>query len=127
MQWRALVRVRHMRRHGAASLALPPTALIGLRQEALVINTTKHVAWKYFGSMFMETKPNGKTGMSFHKTLGLLMLLWAMVMWTPKAWQTGDLTQSAVYVLLALLGLKAVSKVSERFGNQPQARSQPTE
>ena len=92
-----------------------------------MITATKGIAWKYFGSMFMETKPNGKTGMSFHKTLGLMMLIWAVVMWTPKAWNTGDLSDHAFYTLMALLGLKAVSKVTDYFGKRAQAQPQPQE
>lgn len=90
-----------------------------LAQPTGVTTKTKRTIWKYLGSMIMEPKgPAGQLGMSFHKTLGLGMMGWALVMWTPQSWTTGQLPDMAVYTLWALLGLKAVSKVAENVGKK---------
>lgn len=67
--------------------------------------------WKYFGAMFMEQK-DGQLAVSFHRMLGLIMFVWCLAQWSFGE----EVPEHAVYTLWMLIGLKMVSKVSDKFG-----------
>ncbi len=79
------------------------------------VTATKDTTYKYFGSMFMESKgPNGEMGVSMHRAAGLASLVACWTWWLYNAYQTGHLDNFAVYTTWMLLGLKGVSKIMEQ-------------
>jgi hypothetical protein len=106
----------------------PPTAPVSTVKKAS--DFTKHQAWKWIGSMFMETKTDPTTGEQ-HLVLGLTRIMATvlftamMVLWLKKteiisSVQVPDIKSlldpipnSMLYTFWSLLGLKGINTVSE--------------
>ncbi len=93
-----------------------------------------NAVWKYFGAIFMDTK-NGHQALSFHKVLGLILFFTCIGVWlaggthlSPEVEldlikegielpsRFGKPPVSMMTTLYALLGLKAVGKITDQFG-----------
>lgn len=78
-----------------------------------MMETTKHQAWKWIGSLFMEPKTTaeGQTVMaaSLTKVLTLGMFASTLVYWWVRPENVPDMM---VYTLWAMLGVKSVHTVS---------------
>ena len=123
-----------------------PTPLV--EQPAASISTvkkasafTKHQAWKWIGSMFMETKTDPTTGEQ-HLVLGLtrimatVLFIAMMVLWLKKteimsSSQAPEIKSlldpipgSMLYTFWALLGLKGVNTVSDAVKSTKTAVSE---
>ena len=97
---------------------------------AKMSNFTKYQAWKWVGSMFMETKTDPATGeqhlaMGLTRIMALALFVAMMVLWLTKT-EIVDSTQvpglkvlldpipnSMLYTLGGLLGLKGVNTVTD--------------
>lgn len=74
-------------------------------------DTTKHQAWKYLGSMFMELKPGADgqqhQALSLTRVLTLVTFCGCFGMWLMAETEPMD---SMLYTLWGLLGLKGADK-----------------